>query len=98
MLSFTRKRNTKGECNQWILSYLTDESIFIGWIRDSDFSINKLRKLGVRGPMRWTGGVVEKCVVTKEVGQKLKSLGVDMSTFTETDKYGKQISHAGHGI
>ncbi len=93
------KHNLGGSHNYWILPYLRkNESIFIDWIAQDDYSVNKLRSLGVDGPMEWTGGSVSRCIVTKEVGQKLKAMGVDMSTFTETDSNGKQLSHAGKGI
>ena len=96
------KHNLDGKHNYWILSYLMDENIFIGWIKETTFSVNKLKELGVYGPMqrkwKWTGPVVEKCIVTKEIGQKLKSLGVDMGSFTENDKYGKQVSWGGKGL
>ncbi len=99
LLEHDRKYHLNGSHNHWILPYLkSNESIFIGWIAQGDYSINRLKKLGVEGPMRWTGSVVQRCIVTKEVGQKLKAMGIDMSTFTEIDSYGKQLSHAGKGI
>lgn len=86
----------------WTLEYLSnDETVYIGWMRGYKSDMDKLRKLGVEGPMTWKPsleyGIIERCIITKEIAQELKKYSgfLDGSTFTGIDKDGNQISFGG---
>lgn len=102
ILSLIRNFNIRDEHNKWIIEYLDDnETIYFGWMMGGEADIEYLRKLGVIGPMNLTtahkGEAISHCVITREVGQKLKGDDgfMDGTTFTGHNKYGKQVSWSG---
>lgn len=100
----------RDEWNKWIIDYLDeDDVIFVGWMRGGKADIEKLRLLGVKGPMKWTpdskykefgGGFIERCVIAGEMSVKLNQFPGFMngSTFTGIDSLGRQVLWGGNGL
>jgi len=83
---------------RWLEEYINDDNtIFVGWMRGTLDDIEYLKSLGVKGPMEYKDGIIEKCVITLAVGDKLKDFEGFMNgdTFTGFNEYGKQISWGG---